>query len=220
MRESDSNDGSSSSITLAFLEASKDSPPCYLAADYSLSNLENLEHTEVSLVCNATLNRGLATIPVRATLYSSSLYLRFEREKAAYETLISAEASVDIQRVYGYMQWSSRLWRLQFPHISSYDGDVYAIITERTDSSFVEANEKNVNLHLAARAVTSLEEIHRAGILHGSIRHNFLVNRLQHATRWVRFENCLLPDEHTPDVLEKEMEFAVELFYGYFVCHH
>jgi hypothetical protein len=214
--------GSSSSLlpSPVFFEANKDLPPCYLSANHSLSHLECREHTGVSLVCTATLHRGLATMPVQATLYSSSLYFRFERETKAYEILISAGATKNIQRVYGYMRWSSRVWKLQFPHISVYDNEVYALITERMDSSFVDTSSRNVNLHLAARAVTSLEEIHRAGILHGNICHHFFVNRDIHATRWVRFENCRLPGEHTPEDLEKEMQFAMELFYGYYVRHH
>ena len=219
MCKSQPTEGSSSSLAQshAFFEASKDSPPCYLSADHSLSHLGSLEHTEVSLLCHATLNRGLTTMAVQATLYSSSLYFRFERERKAYEILISAGATKNIQRVYGYMRWPSSVWKRKFPHISVYDSDVYAIITERIDSSFVNTSPQNVNLHLAARAVTSLEDIHQAGILHGSVRRNFLLNRDSRLTRWVRFENCRLPGEHNPEDLEKEMQFAMELFYGYYV---
>jgi|SRR5277367_980072 hypothetical protein len=221
MGTNDSTELSSSSAlqSPAFFEGSDHTPPTYLSADHSLSHLECLEHTEVSLLCNAILNRGIATAPVQVILYSSSLYFRFEREAKAYEILISAGATKIIPRVYGYMRWSSKEWKLQFAHTPLYDRDAYAIITERIDSWYTDVSSKNVDPHVAARAVTSLEEIHQAGILHGNVRGSCLVNRRTRATRWVRFEHCRFPGEYSPEDLEYEIQFAMELFYGFYVCH-
>ena len=198
-------------------ESTKESPPDYLPNDYSLSRLDILHHTEVSLLCEAQLNRDRETIKVQVNLYSSSFHFRFGQEATAYKKMVSSGIEDNIPRVYGFMYWESSKWNKKFPHVLVYEFDVYAIITESLGSSYVNMGSENIGPTRAACAVMSLENIHRAGILHGNVVGNLLVNPSINRTVWVGFENCRLADDHTPEESEAEMLYVTTLLYGQYV---
>src|ERR1700693_3060438 len=80
-------------------------------------------------------------------------------------TMLAAGIKCNIPQVLGYMHWKSSLWREQFPHVLVYDTEVYAFITTLLESSCVNMSSENVSPEVATSAVTSLEGIHKAGIL-------------------------------------------------------
>jgi hypothetical protein len=153
---------------------------------------------------------------VQVKLYSSSLLFRFDREVNAYERMISAGVEDGIPRVLGFMRWTSSRWERDFPHILAHGTDVYALVTERLRSSSVMSSE-NICLDGAAGAVTSLDTIHRAGILHGNVQNNLLFDLPGRKATWVHFEDCRLPGEHTEHELETEMQYVLDLVYGSYV---
>jgi hypothetical protein len=198
-------------------EANMGSPLCYLSDDYYLSNLQPLRQTQVSLVCEARLHVNDKAENVQVSLYSSSFFFRFDRETEAYERVISAGLEDIIPRVFGFMYWTSSKWEHDFPHILANGSGVYALITEWLESSYVEMSSQNVDFYSAASAVTSLDAIHRAGVLHGNVKDSFLLDLQRRKAVWVCFEDCRLPGEHTDQDLELEMQYVVDIVYAYYV---
>jgi hypothetical protein len=136
----------------------------------------------------------------------------------AYTKMVSAGIKSTIPAIYGYMCWPSSQWTELFPHIPVYDSDVYAIVTEFLDESFVDMDPDNVGPQRAARAVMALEDIHQAGILHGKVDEGLRVNPRNNRVLWTGFENCRFSEEYKSKDLETEMQYVMSLIYGYNVC--